>query len=157
MPLLTTISKDNPLPQAMDVKLPKGWFTEDDIRNSDNTAYVGLEDFVNNINNSLSEAAGRVEDLIDALDQQLDIAVTTAYMTINPDASYHVYLLVSEPDYHSTHIQAAHLLAEKFTSENEDLSMRFTFTVKREHIMSYLSSNQYKLKYVHNIERQQRA
>lgn len=127
--------------------LPDGWTTATNDKLDQYITLANTSDFMDEVSKTLQEATDRVEELISTLYRELDLYVSVAYLTVNPDASYHVYLLVNQEDYHSTHIIAANLLAEKFTESSEDISMRFTFTVKREHIMSYLTTNSYKFKY----------
>lgn len=149
--------QNNILPLKNQVIPPTGWFTDDELNNTSVAAYTNATDFVTMVNATLPQATSRSEDLIEALYKQLEIEVSTAYLTIDADAAYHVFLLVSHDDYRSPHMQAAHLLLEKFTGNTLALSIRFTFTVGREHIMSYLSTNQYKLKHVRSVEKQQLA
>lgn len=150
MALPTTTNIENAL--ITQVAPPKGWFADDEVKSSQLDAYNNTEEYVRAINSSLPQATKRSEELIHALDAQLEIIVSTAYLTIDADAAYHVFLLVTQDDYHSPHMQAAHLLVEKFTSNSLDLTVRFTFTVGREHVMSYLTSNEFKLKYIYSIE-----
>ena len=136
-----------------DITPPNGWFTEEDIRNSPNKAYNTTQEFITYIDNTLPQATKKSEDLMDQLAAQQDIMVKVAYLTVDVDATYHIFLLVSLHDFHSPHMQAAKLLVEKFTDNSLDLSIRFTFTVDREQFMSYAAPDRFKLKHVRSIER----
>lgn len=140
-------------PALNDITPPNGWFTEEDISNSPNKGYSTTQEFIAYIDNTLPQATQKSEDLMDQLATQLDMMVKVAYLTIDVDATYHVFLLVSIDDFHSPHMQAAKLLVEKFTDNSLDLSIRFTFTVDREQFMSYEAPDHFKLKHVRSIER----
>lgn len=133
------------------ITLPEGWYADDENKNSAESTYDNTAEFIAHVNNTLSPAAQRTEELIDELYNQLDIVVNTAYLTIDADTAYHVFLLVSLEEYHSPHIQAAQLMTEKFTGNTLNLAIRFTFTVDREHIISYVSSSRFKLKHERSI------
>ncbi len=140
--------QDSALQLDMDIITPAGWTNEEETNPQTQIIDRTRLKFSENINNTLKEATQRTQDLMQALSTEVDIYVSTAYLTINEDASYHIFLMVRLEDYHSPHIQAAQLLAEKYTDSNSDFAIRFTFIVARENIIAHLTSSEIKLKYV---------
>lgn len=147
MQLSKVITNEEGLPEVIDVVPPTGWIEENVDISEDEDKKDERNDLTTKINSTLPLATESVEDLISELSYQLDIQVSTAYLTINPDGGYHVFLLIDQEDYHSTRIYAANLLAEKYTGSGS-LAIKFTFTIQRQHIMSYMTTNPYKLKFV---------
>lgn len=147
------ILQENLIPQIKNIAAPQGWYPGEEIQSYNDVPAV-IQTFERTVNATLPLAAKRAEDLITMLDQRYGINVSTAYLTIDVDATYHVLLLVSQEEYHSPYMQAAHILVEKFAGSSVDLPIRFTFTVGREHMISHFNSGQYKFKYVHSIEMQ---
>ncbi len=133
-----------------DITLPDGW-TVDDLNEPQLSSYKQPEEFAKSIQATLPEAARTVEQLVAALYAQLDIYVPVTYMVINSDTDFHIFLLVDETTYHSPHRVAADLLCEKYTGMNSNISLRFMFTIDRQHHTSYLTTNQYVAKYEYRI------
>lgn len=152
MELSKVITNEQGLPEVIDVVPPEGWEEEHVNAEDNNDSIAERQKLASIINATLTEAAYRVEDLIDELAYRPGIEVPTAYLTITPDGGYHVFLLISQEDYHSTRIHAAHLVVEKYMADTT-IAMRFTFTIGRQHIMSYMTTNTYKLKYTPHYDK----
>ncbi len=100
---------------------------------------------------NLPMAAGRVEQLIDALKEELSITVPVSYMRIESGTVYHILLLISKFDYLSPKIQAARILAEKYSKTDGSYDIRFSFGIESE-IMTSNRYNEYRLMHVRQYQ-----
>ena len=129
---------------------PDGWFTEEEVRESN--SYKSLDELKQVITKTLPLATHRAEELMIALKKRFNIEVPIAYLTSDTNGTFHIFLLIDREDFLSPKLQAAKILTEKYSGSDNEYSIRFTFTVGREHNMSYLIENKYKLKYIHSVE-----
>ena len=100
---------------------------------------------------NLPLAAARAEQLIDALQEELSISVPVSYMRIETGTLYHILLLISKFDFLSPKIQAARILAEKYSKTDGAYDIRFSFGIESE-LMNSLKNNEYKLKHVRQLD-----
>jgi hypothetical protein len=122
---------------------PKGWVS---------TGYQkGTSKRDDSEKQNLPLAAARAEQLIDALKEELSIAVPVSYMRIETGTLYHILLLITKFDFLSPKIQAARILAEKYSKTDGAYDIRFSFGIESE-LMNSLKNNEYKLKHVRQYE-----
>ncbi len=124
--------------------LPKGWLIEQQdggslIARQNDKAPRG----------ELAVATQLSEQLLDIIEIKTGIQVSTAYLTVSDDNTYHVHLLVSPSAYHSPGIRAAHILIEQYVAEHTNISIRFHFTIEREYAMYTNKIDTQRLKFVH--------
>lgn len=147
----TAIPSKELIPQISNIAPPAGWEGEQ-ISISSTALPSVIESFETTVNGTLPHAAKRTENLIDAIYGKFGISVSTAYLNVDTEATYHALLLVSQDEYHSPYMQAARILVDKFTGTTSKLPIRFTFGVGREHVASFVAGSQYQFKYIHSIE-----
>ena len=104
----------------------------------------------------LSAAAARAEELIDALNNELAIPVPVSYMRVETGALFHVLLLTDIDSFLSPKIQAARLLADKYSKTDGSYDIRFSFAVESENLVNTHSKfSEYKLMHIRNTQNTQ--
>jgi hypothetical protein len=110
---------------------PPGWVStttkNNKLKAEITTAEDGKQSFANQY---LPGAAARAEQLINALNKELGIQVPVSYMRIETGTLFHVLLLIDLEDFHSPKLQAARLLAGKYSNTEDSYDIKFSFGAK---------------------------
>ena len=133
---------------------PPGWVTTT-LKNKNLKAesIPPEEDEKKFLNEHLPAAAARAEELIDALNAELAIPVPVSYMRVETGSLFHILLLTDMDSFLSPKIQAARLLADKYSKTNGDYDIRFSFAVESENFIStHTKFSEYRLMHVRNTE-----
>ncbi len=131
--------------------IPAGWFKVERNGADPGTriavATAGTED-------NLSYAAYVTEQLLDILEQEVNIHVSMAFLTITADGCYNVHLLIERDIYHSPRLSAGKVVAEEHIQQYPNISIRYHFTVEREYATYATLAGTQRLKYVHTAVKQ---
>ena len=129
---------------------PRGWFTEDTFEEFG----IGKvpDDLKSIVAASLPAVTSKVEKLIASLEENCDIVVHVAHLTTDHNGIFHIFLTISEEDYHSPKFQRAKILAEKYSQINDEYAIHITYITDGDENIDLLSIDRFKLKFVNFIK-----
>ena len=132
-----------------DMQPPRGWdiIEEKEMVIADHVR--AAEQLKQAVSKRLNIVTERVEQFVDRSYKDFNILIYETYIFIDADAAFHIMLLVKKDDYISSHMVALKILAKELLTTDEDVDMRFKFTIADEYFRFHYTHRAYKLRYVY--------
>ena len=125
------------------------WLTEDTLE--EYAISKVPDDLKAIVADALPAVAAKAEKLMASLDDYYSIVVHTAYLTTDHNGIFHIFMSVTETDYHSPKFQTARMLAEKYSQVTAEYAIHITFLIGDGEGIALLSGDRFKLKYVNFV------
>jgi hypothetical protein len=136
-------NNDTPNPKGA---VQQGWLPED--TSEEFGIKKAPEDHESMVASALPAVTSKAEKLIASLKENCDIVVHEAHLTTDHNCIFHLFLAISDEDYHSPKLQRANILVEKYAQINEEYAIHITFITGDGSGIDLLSTDSHKLKYI---------